>query len=390
MTTPIGPWPLGIDNISATTAVQRNEEGHPIALVDAANVDIDRNGRASRRAGLRQVAATPLRRLWSGRYGAFAQAGATLYRVDPAGLEHIAELNSADDCSYAELAGEIVVGNRTTLYRIRAGAARPVGAPDAPPPTVTPAAAGGLDAGRYAVGIAFVADGEEGSLSPLRFVDVEEGGGILLADLPAPAGATSLRIYRTTPNGTEPALVTELPAGMPSYHLGAAQLGRPAETRNLRQMPPGEHVAAWNGRLLIAHGRVLRFSEPMQYGLHSPRHGFVQLPDRITMVAPVEAGVFVGTTTGVVFLRGSRPREWTRHETGGLPPVPGALTTITSGETRTEAPGQRMALWLAPNGLVLGTEEGTLIELQASRLQLPTYEQGALCVHQRRAIAAVA
>lgn len=392
MTTPIGPWPLGVDNRTGDRArLPRDEEGREIALRDGANVDIDRDGRPSRRAGRSRVLAMHgIRDLWTSEAGrTFAAVGTTLYVVHASGmLEPIGELNSADPCSYAELNGEVIVSNRSTLLRVVGAAARPLGAPDAPPPECQPADAGGLPAGRYAVGVTFLSGDEEGGMSPLRFVQVEDGGGIALSGLLVPDDATSIRVYRSHPNGTDLYRVTDLPVGVASYHLGASPLGAASETRGLRRTPPGELVAAWRGRLLVAHGRYLRFTVALRYGLHSPRHGFVQFPHRVQMLGPVDGGVFVGTTGGVVFLRGSTPKEWEQETAGAMAPLRGNAVTITSGQTRSEAPGQRMALWLAPNGYVMGTPEGMVVELQSSRVRL-AHEKAAICIHDRRATAAV-
>ncbi|MCU1145801.1 hypothetical protein [Stenotrophomonas maltophilia] len=389
MTTPMGPWPLGIDNVSGAGALPRDQNGRQVALVDAANVDIDRGGRPSRRGGARLVqAGNGLHSLWSGGDHALVAIGAELCNARD--LQPVATLNSADPCSYAELNGEVIVGNRTTLLRVAGGRAAVLGVPDAPPAAATASDAGGLTAGRYAVAVAFVSDQGEGGLSSLRFVDVPEGGGIIVDQLPTASDAVSLAIYRSQPNGEELYRAAQIPVGFPSYHVGAGGLDGAARTRNLRRMPPGEHVAAFNGYLLVAHGRTLRFSEPLRYGLHSPRHGFVQLPSRITMLAAVGNVVFVGTTAGVVLLRGPRPREWAMENTAGLPPIPGASALVRSGQVQSELAGRNAALWLAPNGFVLGTEEGVLVELQAERLAGLRYVSGALCVHGRRVTAAVA
>lgn len=389
MTTPIGPWPLGIDNVSGVARQISNEEGAPVSLVDAVNVDIDRDGRPARRAGHTLVAQVAgLHSLWSGKHGAFGVQGDVLVALP--GMEPLATLASADPCTYAEVNGAVIVANRTTLLRVAGGRAEPLGVPDAPPATVLPAGAGGMRAGRYGVAVSFVSDQGEGGLSPLRFIQIEEGGGLLLQDLPTSPGATGLRIYRTHENGAVLYLAAEVPLGFPSYNLGNMKLGVAADTQHLRQMPPGEFVAMLNGFLLVAHGNVIRFSEPMRYGLWSPRHGFVQLPDRITMLAAVGNAVFVGTRSGVTVLRGAKPREWELDDTGARPPIPRAATYIQSGDTRTEVPGRTMAVWLAPNGFVMGTEDGQVIEMQTNRVDRIAHSAGAICLQNRRVTAVVA
>jgi hypothetical protein len=391
---PIGPWPLGIDNVSAPSRLKSDPKtGAFRALVDAISVDIDRDGRPARRAGWAQaVALAGMNSLWSCPLGAFAAAGTTLYSVSAGAVQAIGTLGSADPCAYAVLNDSVVVANRTTLLQVRAGTVTPLGVSDAPAPIVAAGAAGGLDAGTYGVAVSFLRAGQEGGLSNLRMVNVDQGGGIVLTGLPSAADADSLRVYVTHANGETLYRCADLPLGLPSYIVGVGLRGVIATTQWLRRMPPGELVASWRGRLLVAHNRTLYVSRPMNYGLYSPRHGFVQFPSRITMIAAVEAGVWVGTKHGIVFLRGPRPSEWQQESTGALPPIPGAVTGVDSAVLALEgvAGGLDCALWLAPNGFVVGTPDGQIIEPQSDRIKIAAYSKGAVLVDNRRVTACVA
>lgn len=387
MTTKLGPWPLGIDNRSPRAALPRDENGSPVALADAANVNIDRAGRPSRRAGRASVLASAMHSLWSGPLGSFAVLGDQLCRVSAAGTTPLTTLNSADRCSYAVLNDEVVVSNRTTLLRITGSTVREAGPPDAAAPFVVPVGIGGLFAGRYAVAVAAL-DGEViGGLSPLRVVTVPEGGGIELTAM-IPPGATGLRVYRSRAGGGELYRCADLTADADGMLLGDGILGEEESTRDLRKMPPGEFVAAWNGRLLVGHGRTLRIGEPMHYGLYSPRHGFVQFAEPITFVAPVAAGVFVGLKSTVVFLRGSKPGEWAQEETGAEAPISRSAAELLPAEHGMDVAGPAV-LWLSRAGYAVGTGDGQLVTPQSGRLALPAYEAGATCVHNRRVLTAI-
>ncbi len=387
-TTRLGPWPLGIDNVSGRTALRSADDGRAVALRDAVNVDVDRAGHVSRRRGAAlRTAAAGLHSVWAGASGAYGVLGGVLYTLPD--LTAVATLASDDPCSFAEVAGSLIVGNRTTLLRVAAGAGQDLAIPDASPPMLSAQGTGGLDAGRYVVAVCFLRDGVEGGLSPLRAVEVPANGGMHLTGLLAPPGADGVRVFRSVAGSETLLRVADLPLGVSDCVLGAGQLGREAQTQGLRAMVPGRFVAAWRGRLVTAAGRWLRVSAPMRYHLHDPITGFVQFASRVTMVAPVDGGIFVGTRTGVEFLRGTRPREWTREVTGARAPLEGQPAPILPGDVadglELSAPGM---LWLAPNGFVLGTPGGQVVQLQADRLQL-TGQRAALCVLERRVTAAV-
>lgn len=393
-TIPLGPWPVGMDTVSAETALTATEKGQVIALRDTKNVLIDRSGWPSRRQGRVLVEAKAgLQRIWTCKLGSFAQAGAILYKVHAGGLAQVAVLNSAHAVDYAVLNDAVVVSSRSTLIQIKGNTVLSLALPDAPAVTIAANASGGLDAGRYTVAVAFVRDGTEGSLSRLRTVDLAQGQGIAIASLPAATGMTAVRVYRTTAGGEVLRHDGDMAPGSGPVVLGAGNLGgdKSAPNKDLRRMPGGEMVAAWRGRLLVVRGSCLYASEAMNYGLHSPRHGFVPFASRIIMLAPVEGGVFVGTRDGVTFLQGARPRDWKLQNTGGLPPVMGSQAEI-DGNTLSpgmELGGQRLVLWLAPKGYVLGTASGQLIELQADRMDGVIATSGRTTVHGRRVTTAI-
>ena len=109
------------------------------------------------------------------------------------------------------------------------------------------------------------------------------------------------------------------------------------------------------------------------------------------MIAAVDAGVFVGTDDGVVFLRGGRPREWVQETTGALSPFAGQPADISAfmlGQG-TQQGDNVSACWLARNGFVLGTNDGRVIEPQGDRIWIGDYTTAQLAVHNRRVTAAV-
>lgn len=389
----LGPWPLGIDQVSDETALRADEDGRAIALRDAVNADVDRSGIPARRRGARLV--QPLagaRRLWACPLGAVVQVGSELYGSTGGDLVPLATLNSADAIACTVLDDAIVVANRTTLLCVRAGAAEALGLPDAPAPQVAAVPDGGLAGGRYSVAAAFVRAHQVGGLSGLRTVEVPHGGGLRLTGLASSPEATGLRIYRTEPGGETLYRAMDVPVGLAEVALGAGEIGTDAATTHLRRMPGGEHVAAWQGRLLVARGRTLHVSQPMAPHLHSPRHGFVQFPQRVTLLAPVEAGVFVGTRDGVVFLRGTRPRDWVQEQTGAQAPIPGSALALDGAllNAQWQLGGQRCVAWLAGNGYVIGTEEGRLIEAQADRIDAVRAARAGSVIHGRRVLSALA
>lgn len=383
----IGPWPLGIDMVSDDSAMPSG------TLRDALNVDIDKDGVVYSAPIPRQLSAGDFDALFANDDVILASQDGIVYQVSPdnGDTTELFTMNSADPAIFCDMLDGIVVMNRTTLAYYRDGQINPLGMDKPASPVLVASASGGLYEGRYAVGITTFNDqGEESALSELTFVDVPAGGGITV-NLP-PTDQPFFGIYRTNHNGDMVYFALKAPA-MSQYLLGSGTPGRATDSQFMMRMVPGKIARAWNGRLLVAKGKMLIFSEPMRYGITSPRHNFVLFPHRITMMEPVDGGVFVGTKAGVDFLAGNTPKEWALRKTGGRPPVPYASCGMSTGElsadmTANVGNGQG-AVWLSDNGFVVGLPSGNVIESQRTRIRGLSGETGAIAVVNRRLRATV-
>ena len=78
----------------------------------------------------------------------------------------------------------------------------------------------------------------------------------------------------------------------------------PCQTEHMRPPPVGRCLSAWGARTLIAVGSVLYATSPYQFEQVDMRRDFLQLDHEITFVHGVNAGIWVGTTHALLFLRG--------------------------------------------------------------------------------------
>jgi hypothetical protein len=380
-TTALGPWPQGIDNVSGRGAtLQGRELGQ--ALVDAVNVDIDRAGRAIRRRGAQRVDPRGMHSLRTTNRGVFAMMGQYLHRLGGDTWVQLADMDAAATCDYAVIHDFVVASNGHRIVKITGAGALPLSVTTPSAPTVGTSALGGLLPGRYSVAIAGLRAGEESGLSTMRTVTVPDGGGITLT-AQVPPGADGIRVYRTSAGGEVLYRHEDLPADVTDYILGNVDLGAEAGVRNLRPMPAGDHVAAWNGRLLTAQGRHLYVGEPMRYGLYSPIGGIVQLPERITFLAPTQGCLYVGQRHTTYVLRGPTPKDWVLSDTHTPPPFPRSATRLNAGEHALEV--QSAVVWLTEAGYAVGTEDGMVLLPQANRLRISAeHHTAASCTSSRR------
>jgi hypothetical protein len=398
------PLTGGIDNISPSDQIP------PGFFLDAVDVLANRVGDIATRPGKRRLfTAAAMHSLWhsaelnvslcvSGRYLCRVGIHQNNLYIDP-----LIEIVGNSRMSYAEADGRAWCSNGYGLWSIDLFESSLIAQPATLPVLefdAEAAGSGGLDEGVYAVAVSAIDEGhEEGALSAMKFVNVAPGCGVKVTVVwPDPCERpVHALIHLTAPNGESLRRVVVLmpSAGNPGYDdvtVGATdRLGRIADTRYLQPMPPGEIVRFWRGRLLTADGPVLRWSEPMRYGLNHELNGFLLAGSDITMVEPVEGGVFLGTSEEVVFLSGGTPEQWTRTRTAAAIPFPGCSLTVPAHEFGGDmgAGAQRLALWLSAKGLVIGRPDGSIQEVQADRLTLLQAQYGGLAVHQRRLWASV-
>lgn len=396
----IGPWPVGMDNVDEDTELPTDRNGNVVAARDCYNGDFTDTGKFAVRPGFQHlVTAQGLHSLWSpsdrSDY-ALAVRGTELVRITLSGdayaIDHVADLPSDRPMSFDRLGGMDVFTSPDIIGTVAPSGVHPIAPPDATRPQASVSVGiGGLYEGRYSVAYAWIdAQGREGGLSDMVTLDVPEGGGISLTfpDAGGQPGAVQRAIYRTPANGDKLYFAGSALAAQTSTILGQATLGRATSTQFLRALVGGNFVRRWRGRLLVAQGRTLRVSEPFNYGLHSPRHGFVRFDQRITFLEGVEGGVYVGQPDGVKFLDGASPSDWNQKDTGASAPVPGSSRLVSSDlfDPQLQLPPGDCAVWLARNGYVLGQPSGQISEPQAKRISLPATAAGKTAVIDRRLI----
>ncbi len=142
----------------------------------------------------------------------------------------------------------------------------------------------------------------------------------------------------------------------------------PDTNRHFSGPPVGIHLALYRARIFIAEGNVLWWSEPHQYGLFDQAKGFARFGTDIIMVAPVANGLFVSDRTKTVFLRGV-PGEFVQEQVCTYPAIEHtlAIDKVEGLEIGLQSPGL-CRLWASPEGAMLGTAEGQLINLNKEKV----------------------
>lgn len=357
-----------------TRLLVKTNAGQEVYFRDIVNMDVHVGGAVSLRPGLRQVTSQALTNLWqSPLHGdVFATLGDTWVKVGEDWATEPLATVGAGECWHTVLNNKVVVAAPYGLFEFNGQAARRLTIDTPAPPMLTPQpGAGSLVPGDYTVALAYLRDGMESGLSDLATIKVEDGAALEVT-LPMVFDITveKVRIYLSKPDGGALGLAGEYPASQTTVLYPALPgLGIAPRFQHMEAMPTGKYLSLWQGRLLTARRNVLHFSEPLAYHINDPRHGFVQMPQRITFLAPVEGGIWVGQVDHVAFLQGGQPDQLVAQRRAAHPPVPGSALLIQS-ETAGEVSqgGKFTAVWLSGNGYALGSGGGEMVETGANLL----------------------
>ncbi|MFG5779862.1 hypothetical protein ACFIQF_22610 [Comamonas sp. J-3] len=373
------PFPMlplaGIDNAAERDdALQVGGQFRRLFVRDAVNVLISESGRPTMRPGRRKVSDLALTGIWQSllHRDVFALQGSDWVLLDPktwstrvlasigeGGVQHLV-LNSL-----------VLAAGASHIYQYDGERAQRFTL-DVPPAPMVTAGDGALVAGAYGVAIAWLRGALESPLSDMAHCKLGQGGALSITlPLCMDPAVTGVRLYLTRPDGGELARGEDYPIAQASVHIPLLPTpGAVAQFRHMEPMPTGKCLGLWRGRLVTAQANVIRFSEALAYHVHDPRHGFVQMPQRVTFLAPVDGGIWVGQVDHVAFLAGVSLEDLQLVRKTARAPIPGsavALDAETAGEVA--AGGGAAVVWLAENGYVLGTPDGGVIEKHASRIQ---------------------
>ena len=373
----------GINNVQPSERLTPAPKTGVTPLAAAVDVDLGMTGELSRRAGYTEALATCHKNLHHA-------DGFMLATVDGGDLMAMDSAGGARVLLYPSLGpGRVWYCNlpdgRTTFSNgLINGITDGVGATTwgVPVPqslgALTPVA-GNLFPGDYRWQLTYVrlSDGLEGG--PIDSLPVAvPGGGVLLTGLPALEGH-KINVYLTSHNGEGGFLAGSTPGSSFSYLGKNDALVLPCRTANLLPAPKGTVTAFWRGRVLVAVGPVLYASKTNGWEAFDFHRDFKQFTAPITLVQPVDGGVFVGTEKELAFLAGVEFDKLTYTQVINGPAVLGSGVAVR-GELvqRGQGLGQGAAMiCIAGRGLVAGFSDGGISRMTEGRYATDVTEVAA-------------
>ncbi len=283
--------------------------------------------------------------IWSDDKGAFAVIGGDLCAVDdPA--RPVVVLSGVGDKRIAysrSPTGAVIWTNGQRIGRIINRAPREITERRPVAPTVTASAGGGsVPAGRYLVMCTAMGPDGESAPSDTQVVDLAAPGALSVS-VPGGVGKR-LALYVSGPNGSVLGFAGESTTGTFAV-TSPSESGHRCATEGLEALPPGQCVAHSDGRLFVASGNVLWYSQPWHEGLMDPSSNFIPLPGRITMVRAVR---------GVLYI--AADQTWRLTSIGAELTEMLPFGALEGSDFASPIDGS--AYWGSPRGLIAATSEG--------------------------------
>lgn len=376
-------WPAGVNNV-----VNLKDLGNS-ALRSGVNVDIPRSGRPRRRGGYTSIQAGNAHSLWAPDdwpYALLVIDGqlSRLELVD--GVETVTPLLASPASNrwrYCMVNDAVYASNGLATARIGSDGALGTWGVDGPggQPLLSTVASRGLNAGRYQVAVTFEA-GEESGTGRAEVIDVPADGGIVLSAVPQ----GRVRVYCTPANGDALYHVATLLPGVTTYTLDRshiAQMGRVLETQFCDRVPPSSFLCAYRGRIYFAIGDTLYYTMALRFGLFKIHQTYFRFPHRITGVAAVDDGIYVGTERLAYFLGGTDPKDMQQRPVDAFGVVENTLQGLRATLGLQVSPAERAAVWWSTNGVLMrGGASGGVSPVTKGRLALPRFGSGSLLMRE--------
>ena len=142
--------------------------------------------------------------------------------------------------------------------------------------------------------------------------------------------------------------------------------------------PIGHIVRVHSGRVYIAVGNALWYSEPFAPNLFRQGTNWVMFPGKITMIAPVIGGLFVSTANKIYFLLGNNPKEFTQQVVAHYPAIEGTDVEVDGiAVLAGELSHMPMQMFTTANGICVGLADGRLMNLTFETLDYPKAVRGS-------------
>lgn len=368
-----GPFTKGVNNRLSDSALGSD------MLRQAVNCYLDDAGRLRRRDGCTRVeTAADGHSLYAGDEGVFFVDGAALraYNTEVGTVASLrTDLTAAARMAWLGVNGEVYYSNGHQRGKIRDGTPREWGVEVPAGLPALAAGAGVLPPGRYEVLCTFSNDeGEESGAGRSAGITLATDGSIQAGTLPQPTSAevVAINVYMTPTNGAGVFYrAGSVAVGTTSVTLATFDPAKELKTQFMVPPPAGNVLAYAGGRIFVADGKIVWYTEPYATGRCAVQRNFMLFKDDVTLMAGTKNGLYIAAGK-TYFMSAADPAT---AELDVRMPYGAAFGSLAPMPTYAEA--EAKWTWRSDRGQVVADENGKITNLQDAQLVLDPCATGA-------------
>lgn len=349
-------------------------------LVTALNVDVTDTRRLRRRRGFSAAKqAGAYHSLWSDGTTCLVVAASTLYLVaaDYTLTSIRTGLTAGQYMNYVSVGDRVFYSNGVQSGVVQGSKSRAWGIVPPLQPTAV-AIAGDLPAGRYQFAMTYLRESGQESGTPLAgVIDLAAKGGIgFTLPVSTAPGVWTKRLYVSPVNGDALYAIATFLASDTTGTYTVEHAGTiPLATQFLQPPPAGDELGYIGGRIYVAKGGIVQYSEPFAPELFDLRKNYI-FSSRVTLVAPVKDGIYFGTDTAIYWVAGTDPGKSDALKLADYGVHRG---TLAYGPTSTVVEGAKgmAAFFASKQGICFAPDGGGMVNLTMDRFNYPPMDRGA-------------
>jgi len=217
-------------------------------------------------------------------------------------------------------------------------------------------AGGILRIGTYRILLTYVNEsGQESGANYNNGITItSEGQSISISNIAVSSGSTIkyINIYVTEVNGSVFYLKGTINNGDTSFIIhDTKNMGVPIDNPYVMAPPVGEMLTLYNGRIYVAKGRNIYYSDSYRYERFSIE--WLPFKSNIRMLRAVGSGIWISTDNQTIFLEGSDVSEFRYKLKAEYPSVKHTDVSILGG-----ALDEYSIIWMSTRGACVGSDVG--------------------------------
>lgn len=146
---------------------------------------------------------------------------------------------------------------------------------------------------------------------------------------------------------------------------------------------PPRHLEFYRGRLFITYENYLLWSYPWEFGKFNLSDNYLPFDSTISLLKRTINGLYVGTNTGVFFIAGMGPDEFSLTKTSNEKPIEHTDVRVNAEKVFSEGKGE-VVFWTSQQGICFGGPDGEYQNFTRQFVDIPNSMYGTALIKENK------